>query len=292
LTADAIPAKPLILVFIILLSSAGYAQNAPATPPPRTDANELVREVIQNELKAQLSDQTYWRFRELTGKDGHKELRDVFETRDGDIYRTISIDGRPLTEEESQKERDRVSRLAAHPDEIRKGQKQREEDGKNERELLKMFPQAFRYRYDRTDGKLIELKFTPNPDFHPSKRHEQVFHHMEGKMSIDPRENRLVGIEGILTSEVKFGDGLLGHLDKGGTFSVRLQNTGSGHWDLLSLDVQLRGRALLFKSINLQQSERYTDYQRISGDMSLREAANLLNDKAVIQVKANSAAHR
>ena len=102
----------------------------------------------------------------MTGKDGHKELRDVFETREGDIYRTIAIDdGHPLTDEENQKERDRISKLAAHPDEIRKGQKQREEDGKNERELLKMFPQAFRYRYDRTDGKLIELKFTPNPDF-------------------------------------------------------------------------------------------------------------------------------
>ena len=55
---------------------------------------------------------------------------------------------------------------------------------------------------------------------------------MEGKMSIDSREKRLEGIEGILTSEVKFGDGLLGHLDKGGTFSVRLQNTGSGHCGL------------------------------------------------------------
>jgi hypothetical protein len=102
---------------------------------------------------------------------------------------------------------------------------------------------------------------------------------MEGTMWIDVHQKRLAGIEGVLTSRVSFGGGLLGHLDKGGTFSVRLKNVGSGHWGLDSLDVQMKGKALFFKTISVQQKERCTNYQPIPNAMTLRQAAQILTHR-------------
>src|SRR5207248_10256728 len=127
------------------------------------------------------------------------------------------------------------------------------------------FPDAFRFEYDGREGELIKLKFAPNPDFHGSGRAAQVFHHLEGTMLVDPEQKRLAEITGELTSEVRFGwGGILGHLDEGGTFHVKLADLGSGHWEMTTLDVEMDGKALLFKtdrkSTRLNSSHRTISY--------------------------------
>jgi hypothetical protein len=240
----------------------------------------LVREVIQNELQAQIDDHTHWRFRDLKEKNGRSELRDVIETKDGEIDRLLAINFEPLTPEQNQTEDARIRKLLAHPDEIRKAQRKQDEDNQKETQLLQSFPRAFLYRYGGVNGDLIRLRFKPNPHFRPAKRQGLVFHHMEGTMWIDDSKKRLVGMDGRLTSRVKFGGGLLGHLNQGGKFSMRLKDVGSGHWRLDSLDIQIMGKALFFMTISLQQKERCTDYSPIPDDMTLRRAAQLLHEES------------
>ena len=92
-------------------------------------------------------------------------------------------------------------------------------------------------------------QFRPNPAFHPTSHESEVFHYMEGTMLVDRKQHRLAALEGRLTSEVTFWRGVLGHMDKGGTFVVRQRNVGGGHWEMTSLDVQMDGKALFFKTI-------------------------------------------
>ncbi len=68
-------------------------------------------------------------------------------------------------------------------------------------------------------------------------------------MYIDQHEKRLEELDGRLTASVQFGGGMLGHLDQGGTFSVKQQDVGGGHWEMTYLDVQMNGKELLFKTI-------------------------------------------
>ena len=89
------------------------------------------------------------------------------------------------------------------------------------RRLFKMLPDAFVFSYAGSDGNLVRLTFRPNPSFHPPSMEARVFHDMEGEMWIDCKQERLAGFYGHLTQTVKFGFGLLGHLDKGGHFEVR-----------------------------------------------------------------------
>ena len=84
-------------------------------------------------------------------------------------------------------------------------------------DMMKMFPDAFRFQYDGKQGNLVRLEFAANPNFRTSGHAAQVFYHMKGSLLVDAKQKRLAEISGKLMSEVKFGGGVLGHLNKGGT---------------------------------------------------------------------------
>jgi hypothetical protein len=47
----------------------------------------------------------------------------------------------------------------------------------------------------------------------------------------------------------------------------------------------MRGKALLFKTINVQQTETRSDFQRVPDDLTLTQAADILNGQMVIAVR-------
>jgi hypothetical protein len=82
---------------------------------------------------------------------------------------------------------------------------------------------------------------------------------------------------------VKFLGGLLGHLNKGGTFLVKQQDLGSGHWELTTMDVQMNGKALFFKTIAVREQETDTHFQQVPDDMTLQQALEVLQKDASVQ---------
>jgi hypothetical protein len=100
---------------------------------------------------------------------------------------------------------------------------------------------------------------------------------MEGKMWVDCKQERLAAFNGRLTQDVKFGLGLLGHLDKGGHFEVRQAEVVLGHWDITTMNLEMTGRALLFKRLDVQKKENRRDFHQVSDDLTLTQAADLLS---------------
>ena len=223
----------------------------PAVPPAarsasqsashgKIDGNALAKEVIQNELRSEGQDRSQWKFREVRQQGGKTELYEVVQTKFGEIKRLLSVNGQPLSGEARRNEERRIRKLIANDEEFQKKQKEKKDDGDQSRKMLAMLPQAFNFHYDGIQSGLIRLVFTPNLNFHPTDREAEVFHHMEGVLFVTPEQKRLAGIDGLLTTPVKFAGGLLGHLDKGGTFSVRQKDMGSGHWEITLLDVHMK----------------------------------------------------
>lgn len=262
-----------------LLVFVGQSIGAPVSALPaklQLDAGRLARKVFENEVQAQINDQSLWSYRQLKEEQGKKKVFAVCETNDGEIDRLLEVNGQELNAKQRQAEDQRIQKMLDDPDQMRQQQKKSEEDGKQERELLRMFPEAFRFQYAGMQGNLIKLTFSPNPDFRPSNRAAQVFHHMEGSLLVDGEQKRLAEIEGRLTSPVKFGWGLLGHLDTGGTFLVDQQDMGSGHWQLTTLDVEMDGKALFFKTIAVREKELNTDFQQVPESIRPWQAFELL----------------
>ena len=262
-----------------LLVIVGQSIGAPVSALPaklQLDASRLAREVFENEVQAQISDQSLWSYRQVKEEQGKKKVFAVCETNDGEIDRLLEVNGEELNPKQREAEDQRIQKMLDDPEQMRQQQKKSAEDGKQERELLRMFPEAFRFQYAGMQGNLIKLTFSPNPDFRPSNRAAQAFHHMEGSLLVDAEQKRLAEIEGRLTSPVKFGWGLLGHLDKGGTFLVDQQDMGSGHWQLTTLDVEMDGKALFFKTIAVREKELNTDFQQVPETIRPRQAFELL----------------
>jgi len=46
---------------------------------------------------------------------------------------------------------------------------------------------------------------------------------------------------------------VLGHLNRGGKFEVRQTEVAPGHWEMTALNVEMKGKALFFKTIGVQE---------------------------------------
>ena len=265
----------LVPVVLMLLVGVSAAQKT-ANPNPKTPT-DLVRRVIANELKAEQQDHSHWSLRLKTQKpNGQTEVDEVVETSDGDLKRPILINGRELTPEQTKKANERIQDLARNPNELRKMRAQQDEDTSRSQQLLKMLPDAFQFSYGQRRGRLIELKFSPNPKFHPSTHEAEVFHAMNGSLWLDSKQDRLEEISGHLIRKVKFGGGILGHLDPGGTFDVKQANVASGYWELTRLKVQMKGKALFFKTIGAQQNDTRSDFKQVPDNLPMAQAAKML----------------
>ena len=212
------------LLFVPLSSS----QTSDVRPP----ANEFVRQIIDNEFQAEKNDHSHWMLRLETRKSGKAEVRDVVETKDGDLDWLISVNGKPLPEDQRSERQRGLQRLISTPAELKKSQRDKDEDQVRSQRLLKTLPDALVFEYGEQREDLVELKFKPNPHFRPPSHEAAVVHAMEGVLWVNARQKRLTEISGRLTHPVKFGGGLLGHLDAGGHFHVKQEEVRPGYWEL------------------------------------------------------------
>lgn len=252
---------------------------------PQISPAGLVKAVISTELNTSKGTEIRWKYRLDKEMDGKDETREVVETRSGSLDRLIAIGGRPLNSAEQHEEAERILRLSHDPKQQRKLEESRTKDAEQCNRFLQMIPDAFLFEYTGTSGDLVKVTFRPNPNFQPPSREGKVLHQMTGDIWIHLQQQRLVSIDGRLTSDVKFGGGLLGHLQKGGEFKVKRAEIAPDDWELTEMTVNMQGKALLFKTISVQQKEVHTDFQPVSEDLSFSEAAALLLRETLVAAK-------
>ncbi len=265
-----------ITALVLAVSSPFASQSSSQTSDVRTPANEFVRQILDNELQAEKDDHSHWMLRLETRKSGKTEVREVVETKDGDLDWLISVNGKPLPQDQRSERERGLQRLISNPAELKTSQREKDEDQARSQRLLKMLPDALVFEYGEQRGDLVELKFKPKPHFRPPSHEAAVVHAMEGVLWVNGRQKRLVEISGHLTHPVKFGGGLLGHLDAGGHFHVKQEEVQPGYWELAALDVDMKGKALFFKTIGVQEEIKRSMFRRVRDDLTAAQGANLL----------------
>src|SRR5215467_15189228 len=144
----------LFLLAAILAASASEQKPAPSEPQLPSDANQFVREMVQRELDAENNDHSHWRYRLHKEDDVNAQDRDVIETKEGSLARTLLINGKPLTPEQRSKDEERMKKLVDDPAERAKREHRARQDEQKAKELLRAIPDAFIFRYDGMDGEL------------------------------------------------------------------------------------------------------------------------------------------
>ena len=265
------------------LVAAAFSQSASAGPA--ISANDLVRAVVANELNAEAGGHGRWMYRVDREEQSKKKAKEVVQTRQGSLDRLVAVDGQELNAKQQQDERERIGNLVRNPAEQQRLEQTKKKDGEQCRAFFKMIPDALTFIYAGRDGDLIKLSYRPNPSFQPPSREARVFHEMEGEMWVHETQRRLVRIRGQLMANVKFAGGLLGYLEKGGHFNVEQRELLPGQWDLTFMDIDVKGKALLFKTIAVQEQEYRSDFRTVPDDLTLAEAADMLTKK--VNVAAN-----
>ncbi|HET7441239.1 MAG TPA: hypothetical protein VFJ47_08060 [Terriglobales bacterium] len=280
-----------LLIALLVYSFACTAETAPSAG--QQTAQAFVRQVLDNELNAENNDHSHWMLRLDEEKPGNQQVYEVVETKAGDLKRLLSVNGRPLSPEQERQQSQRIQELVNHPEELKNSHRQKSQDMDRSQRMLKTIPDAFLFEYGERQGDLVQVKFKPNPQFRPPSHEAAVFHAMEGTMWLDAKQKRLAEISGQLMHPVKFAGGLLGHLDAGGRFHVKQEEVEPGYWEMTQLNVAMRGKALFFKTIAVQEKTSRTMMRKVPDNLTLAQAANLLNQEVrAANASKNSPAHQ
>lgn len=275
-----------VLGSLVLLTTSGLAS---AQPKPPLDPNKLVRQVVNNELKSTNNGHRFM-YKDTTVYKKRSVSKEVVQTPEGPLERTIAIDGQPLTPDQRAKEDARLQRFANDAEARSKKQQSDKEEGQREDLMVKTLPDAFVYTYVGTErgpagDDLIHLQFKPNPAFNAPNHETQVYLGMQGDMLIDPKAMHILKIDGTLFRDVNFGWGILGRLYKGGKFIIKQADVGYGVWDETEETLQFNGKILMVKPLEIDSRETRTDFRPVSSRLTAAQALELLHksDQVVAQ---------
>jgi hypothetical protein len=246
-----------------------------------TSPQQLVQAVVNNEIAANQNDHTHWMYRDADKTSGKNVVKLVVEANDGTVSKTIELNGHPPTPQEQQQDRAKMEKVINDPSERDRQRRNSAHDDKEAISMMKMLPDAFLWTEAGESNGEVTLHFKPNPAFQPPTYASRVFAAMAGVMVVDVQQKRLKVLSGTLIQPVEFGWGLLGKLQKGGTFRVVRSEIAPHNWEITQTHVHIEGHALIFKSINEQEDEVTSDYKRSPSSLTVQQAAQMLTNGTV-----------
>jgi hypothetical protein len=278
-----------LVIALVIVTCARVAAAPSQGSTDDSSPADLVRRAVANEIAASQDASIKHMFRSRKQTPHGSQTRLYVETQEAIAAMTIAYNDKPISEEQLQGEFNHLQHLIADKNDLRRKQKQEHEDAEHTRRIVKAMPDAFIYEFDGTEpsqpavGKpgdeLVRLKFHPNPAYTPPSRVEQVLMGMRGTVLIDKGAMRLAQIHATLFREVSFGWGILGHLDKGGSFLVEQADVGDGTWDITHIQLSFTGKVMMVKSISIKSDETLSDFRRVPDDLTFAKGVELLKQE-------------
>ncbi len=249
-----------------------------ASQPQGSDpaAVEEVRQAVSAELEANRTDKSNWTYRENDVTPGKNAVYTTIETPQGTLRRLIELNGHRLSGDAAANEMRRIQNYVQDSAAQAKARRNAAHDDAQAEELLKMLPEAFLWTKASANSDSDTLNFRPNPGFDPPDMQSRVMGIMEGQMVISKEGHRIVTLRGKLSEDVLIGWGILGKLNRGGTFDVERRMVGEHHWQITETHVHIGGHALLFHTIGQQEDDVKTEWKP-STAQTLQQAAQELN---------------
>lgn len=249
-----------------LLAGTAFGQK-----PASEEHLALIARASEHE-RADLENPKPYRYQERLDWNWGSETRSVIETAQGRADRIVLFNGEPLSPDQQAKQQHRLEKLLSDRDAVKSELKDQKSETQRRIRIVRAFPKAFFFDYAGVEKGLLRFDFRPDPDFAPKDRETQMYRGMEGSVWIEPTQERIVRIEGILVKDVSFGWGIVGRLNKGGIYEIAQTQLAPGKWRITTLDVNLKGKMFLFNSFKFQRKEINSRFQPVSSELTLQEA--------------------
>jgi len=279
-----------IACVVAALLSGIFLSNVLAEDAGNPALADIVRRAVHNEVASNQSSGMHFRFKDekLTAQLSQTKL--MVETTDATAGLLVMENGHPLSPQQRHDEEARLANYVQSPQELRKKKKQEKEDTEHTERILRALPDAFLFQRDGTEpgrqglgapgDELVRLNFRPNPSYNPPSHVEQVLTGMSGHLLVDTTQNRIAEIDGVLSKEVEFGWGILGHLDPGGRFLVQQADVGEHNWEVTHMQLSFTGKVLFVKKISMHSNEIFTDFHSVPSNLTFAQGVDLLKKEA------------
>ena len=254
-----------LLTLLLAPALSGFAQTA----------QQIMDAACTNDIRQQSSN-TLWESTSERRSAGHVFVERTIETVDGDVDQLISVD-RHAPDGAEKSKNDKVLQGLLKSAQAREAMhKTMLTENKDAATLMQALPKMFLLE-DRgqTDG-IETIAFKPDPSFQPQSLEQRAIHGLSGTFYVERKNMRLTGIDAVVADQVQFGYGLLGTLDKGGTYMQRRVEVGPGVWKTKNTKLNLNGRVALLKTINKQSEESKSGWRAVPSDTTVLQALSML----------------
>lgn len=263
----------LLLASLPLVSVAALAQSSNQNFTPR-QINDMVWTAVKTELKAAKSDHSVFIYHDHDIQPQKNKYTIVIQTTsNGALNRVTNVNGHAIP---IHRQRAKVDQYVNSPSLQQKKHQADQNDSKQAAQLLKMIPSAFLWTVKSETPKDITLTYKPNPSFDPPTMEDSVFAAMAGEMVLDRDQHRIVVFKGKLIHSVKFLFGLLGHMNRGGTFCVVRKELEPRIWEIVETRVHINGQILFFKTISQNEDDYDFDFKPAPKNISLQDAEKIV----------------
>jgi hypothetical protein len=209
---------------------------------------------------------------ERTG--GHLWTERVVETPLGRVRFLIDEDGKPLSPERAKAERDRLANDAVHPEVFQKREQAQKNEETHARQMLDLLPKGFILDNMKEQNGDWRIDFRPDPNYSPSGIEDRVLHGMSGWLLVEQRQMRLHHIEGRVAKDMSIDLGLLSV--KAGSNFETTKASFDGDWRTVRAVSDVRGKAVLFKSISRNQDVVRSGFKRVENNLTVAQAVAMV----------------
>ncbi|MFN2456108.1 MAG: hypothetical protein ABR577_18040 [Pyrinomonadaceae bacterium] len=259
--------------------------------PPSAEALDipaLLREVEQNQKKIdeRVAEYSY------TEKQTEREVNDRGEVTKttvkvieivhlpggGGFTRLISENGVPLSPERAAKQDKQIQEQVAKYEQEREKREQKkleaEKSGKVKKkdddddltvaDFVRICEFVAPRRERLRDREAIVFDVRPRPGFRPSNRTESIVAKLNGVAWIDPVDKEVMRFEARFVEGIKVAGGLLASVRPGAAFVFEQARVADGLWLPRFAQANISLKVLLFKGIEINQTQEFSDYRRAS----------------------------
>lgn len=269
-----------VLCFFLASSAAAPmpAQQTELLPPA------AVNSILKQAVQYQLDDFHHrgwglqYRVHRLDSKED--SIREVIETEDGNISRTLTYKGRALTEDEEKGEQARLKALTSQ--DVSKRRQKSEANDKYGIELIRTLPQAMTFTPVAGQPQLpgrhqqLVLDFAPDPKFHPDSTTQSLLTGIAGRMWIDAETHHLTRIELRIVQNLNLMFGILARVYQGGTLSYEQKPVSPQHDAYTEMQMDVKLRELMFHIAPYRQTLTVTSVRFYPIAPTVKDAVDTL----------------
>jgi len=197
-----------------------------------------------------------------------------------DVRKLISENGVMLSPEKASKEEKRVTEelekaqrgRASSTEKRRRDKLKGKRDKSNDDDLgvadfLRVVELVSPRREKLRERDAIVFDFRPRTDYKAKNRVESIVSKLAGVMWIDPVDKQVIRLEARFMDSYKMGGGLLASVSPGTALIFEQKRMDDGVWLPVYTQANISARVLLFKSINVNVVQEFSNYQRFNSNV-------------------------